>query len=900
MRPKKLTLCAWGPYKNEVTVDFTAFEQKGIFLITGATGAGKTTIFDAISYALYGALSGEERDKERNSVRSDFADANTPTYVELTMEHTGGMYHIKRNPEYLRPSKRGGGSTKEKENAILTMPDGKVLEGTKDVNVALQELLGLDYQQFKKISMIAQGEFAKMLVASPKDKTKIFREIFGTGVYERFTHGLAARSKSLYAKVMEQKHKLEEDIRLLGADMEKGNWSAQVQEEFHELLSAEHWNYDKLAECLIKMQEEAKAGAEEARKAYEKSNKQVEKQTAELTRQENLNAQIEKLDKVRLEQELLKQEASAYQEKEVRLKQAKNAGWVQVAEEKNNHQQALWKNNQEQQTRLEQACASTKRELENVKPVVEQAEVLREAIGQNKILQELQEEMRVVARQAESLQERLAKEQAHYLEQEAQCDTLKHQVEEGERARQHAAIGLAASLLVEGSPCPVCGSLSHPAPAKVEDDLISEEELKKRKAEWDKATKVLQQLHGESMATKTQCDASLEQLERGKVRMQEVQTALEQIEKSLEAVETEATSAQQSLKDVLRHYLSLPYMQAESTLQNTLTKAGKLSGLLDEQEQQLLATKEAAQALLQEAQAAEEDYANLRVEYGFQTEEAYLQAKLSKDQQETLQAQLDNYQSRLAANEELLKHLQENIKNAQKVDLEEVRSAIAEIKSQRDGILKEQKKWEQHLNDVKKTIRLMKEKQADMEAVSREYGYVRDLENMANGNNAKKLVFEQYVLAGYFEEILRAANIRFRKMTSDRYEMSRVEEVGDGRVKDNLEIQVFDYYTGKYRSVRTLSGGESFKASLSLALGMSDVIQSMSGGIRVDTLFVDEGFGALDSESLEQACDALMGLVENNRLIGIISHVPQLQERISQQLIVDKTGSGSLIRNSVY
>ena len=176
---------------------------------------------------------------------------------------------------------------------------------------------------------------------------------------------------------------------------------------------------------------------------------------------------------------------------------------------------------------------------------------------------------------------------------------------------------------------------------------------------------------------------------------------------------------------------------------------------------------------------------------------------------------------------------------------------------------------------------------------------MKDLENMAAGNNPRRLVFEQYVLATYFEEILRAANLRFLKMTGGRYEMSRVGEVGDGRVKDNLEIQVLDYYTGKYRSVRTLSGGESFKASLSLALGMSDVIQAMNGGIRVDTLFVDEGFGALDEESLDQACNTLMSLAEKNCLIGVISHVPELRNRIDKQLIIEKTSSGSRVKNVV-
>ncbi len=297
------------------------------------------------------------------------------------------------------------------------------------------------------------------------------------------------------------------------------------------------------------------------------------------------------------------------------------------------------------------------------------------------------------------------------------------------------------------------------------------------------------------------------------------------------------------------------------------------------------------------------------------------------------------------------------------MDLAEAKEKLSMLRRQKELVLRRQRKWEQQLAETTRTGRLMRVRRHSMEADRREYGYVKELENMAVGNNAKRIVFEQYVLAGYFEEILRvvfeqyvlagyfeeilrAANLRFNKMTSGRYEMSRVNEVGDGRIKDNLEIQVLDNYTGRYRSVRTLSGGETFKASLCLALGMSDVIQSMNGGVRVDTLFVDEGFGALDDESLEQACSALTGLAGKNCLIGIISHVPQLRvrvdtlfvdegfgalddesleqacsaltglagkncligiishvpqlrERIGAQLVIEKTGSGSLIRNGI-
>lgn len=267
---------------------------------------------------------------------------------------------------------------------------------------------------------------------------------------------------------------------------------------------------------------------------------------------------------------------------------------------------------------------------------------------------------------------------------------------------------------------------------------------------------------------------------------------------------------------------------------------------------------------------------------------------------QALQTEMTAYREKVAANEELCRHLQENINSMEMVELSELQVKLEEQKMLRQEFLQAQKLWNTHLSELKKVRDMMGEKLTKIETDSSEYGYVKDLENMASGNNARKLVFEQYVLAGYFEEILKAANLRFQKMTSGRYEMFRANEVSDGRVKDNLEIQVLDYYTGKYRSVRTLSGGESFKASLALALGMSDVIQAMSGGVRVDTLFVDEGFGALDSESLEQACDALMGLVDKNHLIGIISHVPELGERISNQLQIHKTSGGSLIRNGVY
>ena len=240
MKPIRLTICGWGPYKGKQEIDFTGLEKRGLFLITGPTGAGKTTIFDAITYALYGSMSGEMR--EKNSVRSDFADPETPTYVELVMSHGEKRYEIYRNPEYLRPSKRAKGLTKEREKARITCADGTALEGSSEVTRFVQELLRLDLRQFKQLSMIAQGEFARLLVAPPGEKTRIFRELFGTELYERMEAKLKGKALELYKQVMECRHKMEEDISLLSRealfeDQEK-------EERFRELISAEGYYYE--------------------------------------------------------------------------------------------------------------------------------------------------------------------------------------------------------------------------------------------------------------------------------------------------------------------------------------------------------------------------------------------------------------------------------------------------------------------------------------------------------------------------------------------------------------------------------------------------------------------------------------------------------------------------------
>lgn len=879
MRPKKLVVCGWGPYKAKEEVDFSVFEDRGIFLITGATGAGKTTIFDAITYALYGALSGQERDRERTGIRSDFADEDTPTYVELTMEHGGETYFIRRNPEYQRPKKRSGGFTKEKENAVLRYSDGKVIEGVREVNAALKDLLVLDEQQFKRISMIAQGEFAKLLLAKPSEKTEIFRDIFGTSIYDRFSQELKGRARTAFGRVQEQKNKLQEDVRLLTEGLAESCWSQELKERLTEIVAGENWNYDQLSLCLRDMEQEAEGESEKSSKIFEQADKNVEQLASELAGAEEENRRIEQFQKAKTRREQLAAEAPLYQKKQEAYTQAVNAGRAAAVEEKMRQIDLQLGRTANDIERLRKEQASLTEEAAGLQETVQNAELLQQLLEQKKHHEETKRELQTLVGQTGEQENKLKEAQEKYLLQEQADCQARQELEEAEQKQRHNAIGLAAELLEEGKPCPVCGSLHHPSPASTKQQDFSQEKLRQLKAAVEKSGDILKKLYGEAQVLKGRVDD---------LRIQEEQKReiLSDLKARLDADRT----------PLARRYLELSADQAERLLRDNLDRAGQLTGLLQEKENHIAHLSETHKQLTSDSQQAKQEFEDVLKQYGFADTEDYLQAKLDSVQQEKLQQELEKYRSETAGCEELYSHLKETVKSTEPLDLTSQQECLEKARTAKETALRSRRLWERQLAEVQKTRRLTVEKLELIERESLEYGYVKDLENLASGNNAKRLVFEQYVLAGYFEEILRAANLRFQKMTGGRYEMYRAAQVGDGRVKDNLEIQVLDNYTGKLRSIRTLSGGESFKASLSLALGMSDVIQAMSGGIRVDTLFVDEGFGALDEESLDQACDTLMGLVEKKHMIGIISHVPELRERIGQQLVIEKTGSGSKIK----
>lgn len=869
MKPIRLTICGWGPYPEKQEIDFTGLERRGLFLITGPTGAGKTTIFDAMTYALYGNMSGEMR--EKNSVRSDFADADTKTYVELVMTHGGQEYKIYRNPEYLRKRKRAEGLAKEKEKAVLTRPDGSVIEGSSEVTRRVQELLRLDYRQFKQLSMIAQGEFARLLSAPSGEKTRIFREIFGTDLYDRMAAALKGKASGAYRQVMECRHKMDEDIDMIKRDCV---FEKEREAKWDELTSSGSYYYEGIIDFLAGEAKESRENWENSLKAHNKKEEEVQLYAEKLAEAQRLQSLFEKLKKETEKRNMLLSLAGEMEEAERELRIREAAAGLRAEEEK-------VKAAREYEERLDRLLKEAEKEIANLKEQKEkeesfygEREEIRAAYELKKkkgILEGRQKELTVNYRKSK---EELNKLQEAYLCAEQEEEKEKTAYERAEKAYRHGIAGILGEELSEGTPCPVCGAVHHPSPAKKDQQMPDEKQVKDLKIVYEDRQKRRIELHGKTAACAAKCGEMGKQLD---LLLEEKQ-----------CLDREVSKIDALAEDYAEEH-------SEEQFNRQLAEYEKCLTILSEKERNLGEQKRELEEKRTYCKKLADEFERKREAAGFAKKEDYLAALADERDIARLRAKIQDYRQNCRANEELLRHLEDETRDAKREDTQALQSRLLSLKEEKAALFSEQMKLSERFRSLTSGLSSLKEKQAVLEQLMADYSLLKDLDDAANGNNKKRLVFEQYVLASYFENILKAANVRLRMMTGGRYELRRVSGVSDGRSKDNLEIEVLDYYTGKYRSVKTLSGGESFKASLALALGMSDVVQAGSGGIRVEALFIDEGFGSLDSESVEQACLTLQSLIEKDRLIGIISHVPELSERIESQIRIHKTNTGSSI-----
>ena len=867
MKPVELRISGWGPYKELQTIDFTRMEERGLFLITGATGAGKTTIFDAIMYALYGCMSGEVR--EKGSVRSDFAKPDTPTFVELSMTHKGESYHIYRNPEYLRPRKRKGADgkelTKEKEKAILTLPDGSSVEGSSEVTRKIEELLCLDYRQFKQISMIAQGEFTKLLTASSQEKTKIFRQIFDTGLYERIAQLLKERSNAIYKEVSGYRHKMDEDVELYHPLEESA-------EAFATLVQGEAYDYEAVLAFLKEEKKRIGKDEKEVLAQYQKLEERTLVLNGKLVEAQKAAELQKSLERETERKQLLDHRKEEMQQKEILLWKADWAGEIR-------QQELLCEESAKQIEKIKQQIRHLQEETGLREQQILTLQKLPEYQADFEAACELKEKLSEQERESEhnielckQLEAQLKQLQEVYLKLEQEELLARQTYEEAEHRYRHNLAGILSAELEENRPCPVCGSLHHPAPAAVAEEHLTKEKVDQAKKAWlQKQEKTMHQ-HGETMAAKGKA-------EQAKEKGGELLKAIGQMQEQMDQLPAE-------IKALLSKY-------TRKSFEGELNRLLQLRVECAEKQEQILTLQEELQQVQELFREREEERDILLTKYGFASGEEYQGCLLSKEQIEAGKRELQDYEKNCRANEELLQHLKEQVQELVLADPVKLKEELQEALEEKRAVQQSLSKKQESRNLTERTYSSLKTKLAGLRETMERYSLVKGLDDLANGNNKKRLVFEQYVLISCFEEILYAANLRLQTMSAGRYELRRVRGIVDARSKDNLEMEVLDYYTGKYRSVKTLSGGESFKVSLSLALGMSDVIQAQSGGIRVETMFIDEGFGTLDGESLDQACLVLQGLTESNRLIGLISHVPELSEKIPDQIRIHKTNTGS-------
>lgn len=928
MRPLKLTISAFGPYAGRTELDMDRLGESGLYLITGDTGAGKTTIFDAVAYALYGEASGENR--EPGMLRSKYADDDTPTFVELLFSYRDEKYLVRRNPEYERPAKRGNGKTLQKADAELTMPDGRVIAKVRDVNAAVKTILGVDRSQFSQIAMIAQGDFLKLLLADTRERQGIFRDLFHTRPYQALQDRLREESGKLGKEWEKEKNSIAQYIRGIVCDPD-GEFSLRLQKAKEGELPLSEI-LDLLSEILSGDRKET----EETEEIRAEAEKRLEDVKRELDRLEEFKKAGEQLSRVRKAKEecrirLLKakeekkaEEGRKQEQEDLSRREAAlqaELGEYELLEKREKELLAVEK----EKERLHEDCGKIqeqlRRQTELLLALKEEREGCSHAGEQKERLQREKEQADAEQAELRSFAEELKKYRELLKEFYACQEDYRRAAEEAERIadnyrRKNRAFldgqaGILAEGLREGEPCPVCGSLHHPSPAFQSGKAPSEAELK----EAQKAAEEAQQKAAEASEKAGSRRGGLE--EKRKSLTERLRSLLG---------ETECRKLEESCAG---EELFLPGAVWEAGLTQ------RWNGLREKREKLLLGMKREEEAL---KKRTELDGRILKEENVF----AKMQERLSEEKQkqaalgsrgEALYAQIKERKGRLqyAGHREALeekKRLEMRKKQLERIS-EQVQKELTEAEAQKsrlegeeeqlikslagkdageEGILKEEKERlllhcaalrekEKELHarisrnsDAQRELEKETRAQQDLE---KKWGWVRALSNTANGNipGREKMMLETYIQTTYFDRIIRRANLRFLTMTGGQYELERSRE-GGAKSQSGLELNVIDHYNGTKRSVRTLSGGESFKASLCLALGLSDEVQSQAGGIRLDTMFVDEGFGSLDEESLRQAIQTLMGLAESRRLVGIISHVGELKEKIDRQILVEKGRTG--------
>ena len=926
MRPLQLTLSAFGPYAAQTTLDLEKLGKGGLYLITGDTGAGKTTLFDAITYALYDHSSSGIR--EGSMLRCKYADDKTPTFVELEFEVHGVRYTVRRNPEYQRPKTRGEGMTTEKADATLTYPDDRPpVTKAKDVTAAVQEIIGLDYNQFSQIVLIAQGQFTKLLNASTEERSRIFRKLFRTQRYAQLQERLQAEASALNQQRTAQNAKL--DSLLGGLQFSPEDPDAEALRA----LCAQTVPETALA-LLDALTARQAAALEEASTALQATEAQLDKVQQQLgaaaqaqrlaqqlaARQAELAAAKPALDAARAEADRHAGDAAQLDALTAQVTQAQSALAAYDALDTLCRQQTEARD----AARLAAAQAHKRRtQLDNLNAALAAAETELAALADaDTRLLALQTRSAQLAQRGEALaklEQRLAdcqrqaktahKAQESYRAAAAAQDEARTRQNTLERAFLDAQAGLLAESLVEGAPCPVCGSTHHPARALLPHTAPTQaqvEAARQAAAEADRQAQNASAAAQSALAAVNEAKTSLRRdaetllperftTPEGTVPLTFalMTNVLAEESAALQTAQTDCKAqCRQAEADCRRK------AQLEADRQAKTRQRPALEQAAAEADRSAAAQNASADAL--EGQIAERRAA---LPYPRRADAQATLDKLEADRRtlrtgmDTAQRKLKQAEQTVAAAEAAVEALTAQQTAAQKElparSAEDLTAQQTELTAARETLRSREKQLSAQLLPNRKTAAQYRAAAEARQALESRWQWVSALAATPGGTltSKQKIKLEAYIQMNYLDRILRYANTRLMQMTAGQYELERIGAENQ-RSQSGLDLGVIDHYNGTRRSVKTLSGGESFKASLALALGLSDEVQSSAGGIRLDTLFLDEGFGSLDEESLELAIRVLSGLTEGDRLVGIISHVGALKDRIDRQVVVHKARTG--------